>query len=143
MCLTKEIIASWCLSKDTKLNEELILSYGFKKHAHVVENIPPALIINSHFDIYNIILAERENYILECRYAFYNGFIGIYETDKITKKSGLINESCGDAHIAHFFKKYLLHKAIKIRDDFIAGKKFQYRNHDNMFDSELRTISYY
>ena len=85
MNLSKEIISSWKLQGDKLLSEELLLSYGFSKYAHIVFENFPGLPDGTSYDVYRLVIAERDNQYMEVRYAFFDGFIGLYIIDKETR----------------------------------------------------------
>lgn len=143
MNLSKEIISSWKLQGDKLLSEELLLSYGFSKYAHIVFENFPGLPNGTSYDVYRLVIAERDNQYMEVRYAFFDGFIGLYIIDKETSKSSLIDERYHEPAWGRGFKNYLKHKVLKYKDGFLQGINYTKSKKDWVFNSDFRKVTFY
>lgn len=143
MNLSREIISSWKLQGDKLLSEELLLSYGFSKYAHIVFENFPGLPNGTSYDVYRLVIAERDNLYMEVRYAFFDGFIGLYIIDKETSKSSLIDERYHEPAWGRGFKNYLKHKALKYIDGFLQGINYTKSKNDWVFNSDFRKVTFY
>lgn len=140
MELTKEEIASWYLSKDFQIDEKTILNCRFHKYAHVTRTICGHSYI---YTIYRRILYETDQILLEMLYSFYDGYAGIFYTDKQVNKKESCFEQYGDVWLGRGFKFFLKHRALKYIDMVKKRKKIKVRYKKYLFDGDNVQISYY
>ena len=139
MELTREEIASWCLSNDFSMDEKTILKLGFHKYAHVTRSYfgyPEA------FNIYRRILYETDIVMLDMRYCFYDGYASLFYTNKLDKSVGLCYEQFGTA-FGRGFKLFLRHRALKYIDLVKKEHKTKLRCKLWFFDSDKIKITYF
>lgn len=80
---------------------------------------------------------------MEVRYAFFDGFIGLYIIDKETSKSSLIDERYHVPTWGRGFKNYFKHKVLKYKDGFLQGINYTKSKNDWVFNSDFRKVTFY
>lgn len=140
MILTKEEINSWHLEDNLRIDEETIFNCGFYKYAHVVEHWK---YYKSKYVLYKRVLFENELFLLDMRYSYYNGYAGIFITNKKTNICSPCFEEFVKAHLGRGLKFFLKHRALHYIKMVIEGEAIKKLPKSFLFDADFRRISYY